>query len=48
VQDELSPIIRELAPAGIAVDKIPFLSVGEDLGSRTVVCERESPLSGGE
>jgi hypothetical protein len=45
-QDELSPVIQDLAPVDCKA-QIPFLAVSDDLGSRSVVCERTSGLSGG-
>ena len=46
IQEELSPFIRDLSAS--VTSAIPYLAVAEDLGSRVIVCERESPLSGGK
>ncbi|XP_062584917.1 eEF1A lysine and N-terminal methyltransferase-like [Saccostrea cucullata] len=47
VKHELSSKVMELAPPGFKDGvQIPFLSLGEDIGSRTVVCEGHSQLSG--
>lgn len=47
VKQELSLKVMELAPPGYKEGvQIPFLSLGEDIGSRTVVCEGHSELSG--
>ncbi len=46
VQAELSPIIRQLAPSCTGA-AMPFLAVADDLGSRNIVCQKVSPLSGG-
>ncbi|XP_019875061.2 eEF1A lysine and N-terminal methyltransferase homolog isoform X2 [Aethina tumida] len=47
VQDELSDIVCNLAPANMTTKKIPFLSLGSDVGKRTVRHEGKSELSGG-
>ncbi|KAM4812191.1 eEF1A lysine and N-terminal methyltransferase isoform X2 [Urocitellus parryii] len=47
VQAELSPRVMELAPAGMPPQQqVPFLSVGGDIGVRTVQHQDCSPLSG--
>lgn len=47
IQAELSARVMELAPAGMpAQQQVPFLSVGGDLGERTVQHRDCSPLSG--
>ncbi|KAM6218573.1 eEF1A lysine and N-terminal methyltransferase isoform 1-T1 [Rhynchocyon petersi] len=47
IQAELSARVMELAPAEIpAQQKVPFLSVGGDIGIRTVQHQACSPLSG--
>ncbi|XP_071010402.1 eEF1A lysine and N-terminal methyltransferase-like isoform X2 [Oncorhynchus clarkii lewisi] len=47
VQSELSPMVMELAPPGMpANQKVPFLSVGGELGWREVVSHGTSDLSG--
>nr|XP_046156604.1 eEF1A lysine and N-terminal methyltransferase-like isoform X2 [Oncorhynchus gorbuscha] len=47
VQSELSPMVMELAPPGMpANQKVPFLSVGGELGWRAVVSHGTSDLSG--
>ncbi|XP_028386464.1 eEF1A lysine and N-terminal methyltransferase isoform X2 [Phyllostomus discolor] len=47
IQAELSARVMELAPAGMpAQQQVPFLSVGGDLGERTVRHRDCSPLSG--
>nr|XP_022321268.1 methyltransferase-like protein 13 [Crassostrea virginica]XP_022321269.1 methyltransferase-like protein 13 [Crassostrea virginica] len=47
VKQELSVKVMELAPPGFKEGvQIPFLSLGDDIGSRTVVCEGHSDLSG--
>ncbi|XP_023860165.1 eEF1A lysine and N-terminal methyltransferase isoform X2 [Salvelinus sp. IW2-2015] len=47
VQSELSPMVMELAPPGMPTNqKVPFLSVGGELGWREVVSHGTSDLSG--
>nr|XP_035936450.1 eEF1A lysine and N-terminal methyltransferase isoform X3 [Halichoerus grypus] len=47
IQAELSARVMELAPAGMpAQQQVPFLSVGGDIGVRTVQHQDCSPLSG--
>ncbi|XP_047560683.1 eEF1A lysine and N-terminal methyltransferase isoform X2 [Lutra lutra] len=47
IQAELSARVMELAPAGMpAQQQVPFLSVGGDIGVRTVQHQGCSPLSG--
>ncbi|XP_070353371.1 eEF1A lysine and N-terminal methyltransferase isoform X2 [Equus asinus] len=47
IQAELSARVMELAPAGMpARQQVPFLSVGGDIGVRTVQHQDCSPLSG--
>ncbi|XP_054977601.1 eEF1A lysine and N-terminal methyltransferase isoform X1 [Sorex araneus] len=47
IQAELSARVLELAPAGMpAQHQVPFLSVGGDIGERTVRHQACSPLSG--
>ncbi|XP_066117257.1 eEF1A lysine and N-terminal methyltransferase [Saccopteryx bilineata] len=47
IQAELSARVMELAPAGMpAQQQVPFLSVGGDIGVRTVRHQDCSPLSG--
>ncbi|XP_006887489.1 PREDICTED: methyltransferase-like protein 13 isoform X1 [Elephantulus edwardii] len=47
IQAELSARVMELAPAGMPVQqKVPFLSVGGDIGIRTVQHQACSPMSG--
>ncbi|XP_040840189.1 eEF1A lysine and N-terminal methyltransferase isoform X2 [Ochotona curzoniae] len=47
IQAELSARVLELAPAGMpAQQQVPFLSVGGDIGVRTVQHQGCSPLSG--
>ncbi|XP_054646850.1 eEF1A lysine and N-terminal methyltransferase isoform X2 [Dunckerocampus dactyliophorus] len=47
VQSELSPMVMELAPPGMADNQqVPFLSVGGDLGWREVVSRGKSKHSG--
>lgn len=47
IQAELSARVMELAPAGMpAQQQVPFLSVGGDIGVRTVRHQDRSPLSG--
>ncbi|XP_047377763.1 eEF1A lysine and N-terminal methyltransferase isoform X2 [Sciurus carolinensis] len=47
VQAELSTRVMELAPAGMPPQQqVPFLSVGGDIGVRTVQHQDRSPLSG--
>ncbi len=46
VKAELSPLIMELSPS-CSASAMPFLAVQDDLGNRTIVCTRESGLSGG-
>ncbi|KAM6921417.1 eEF1A lysine and N-terminal methyltransferase [Xenentodon cancila] len=47
VQSELSPVVMDLAPPGMAANQqVPFLSVGGDLGWREEVSRGVSPLSG--
>ncbi|XP_077013085.1 eEF1A lysine and N-terminal methyltransferase isoform X2 [Tamandua tetradactyla] len=47
IQAELSARVMELAPAGMpAQQQVPFLSVGGDIGVRTVQHQDRSPLSG--
>ncbi|XP_048777270.2 eEF1A lysine and N-terminal methyltransferase-like isoform X2 [Ostrea edulis] len=47
VKGELSSKVIELAPPGFRDGvQIPFLSLGDDIGSRTVVCEGHSEMSG--
>ncbi|XP_064928274.1 eEF1A lysine and N-terminal methyltransferase isoform X5 [Columba livia] len=47
IQAELSGKVMELAPPGLpAWQKVPFLSVGGDIGVRTVQHRDTSPLSG--
>ncbi|KAM6165622.1 eEF1A lysine and N-terminal methyltransferase isoform 2-T2 [Erethizon dorsatum] len=47
IQAELSAIVMELAPAGMPTQQqVPFLSVGGDIGVRTVQHQGCSPLSG--
>ncbi|XP_058516653.1 eEF1A lysine and N-terminal methyltransferase isoform X2 [Ochotona princeps] len=47
IQAELSARVLELAPAGMpAQQQVPFLSVGGDIGVRTVQHQDCSPLSG--
>ncbi|XP_073903584.1 eEF1A lysine and N-terminal methyltransferase isoform X3 [Castor canadensis] len=47
IQAELSARVMELAPAGMPPQqKVPFLSVGGDIGVRTVQHQDCSPLSG--
>ncbi|KAM4861394.1 eEF1A lysine and N-terminal methyltransferase isoform 2-T2 [Thomomys bottae] len=47
IQAELSARVMELAPAGMpSQQKVPFLSVGGDIGVRTVQHQDCSPLSG--
>jgi hypothetical protein len=47
VQEELNPKIMELCPHGLAKgEKIPYLTVEEGLGTRTVVATGTSLLSG--
>ena len=48
VQSELSPLVLPLAPeaAREAANTIPFMTSQEGLGSRTVLQEAESALSG--
>lgn len=47
IQDELSQKVMELAPKGSDKNiKVPFLSIGEDIGNRKVVYEGKSELSG--
>ncbi|XP_054567421.1 eEF1A lysine and N-terminal methyltransferase isoform X4 [Eptesicus fuscus] len=47
IQAELSARVMELAPAGMpAQQQVPFLSVGGDIGVRTIQHQDCSPLSG--
>ncbi|EDV29653.1 uncharacterized protein TRIADDRAFT_49728 [Trichoplax adhaerens] len=47
IQDELSAKVLELKPDGLShKHQIPYLSVGDNLGNRTVICEGKSELSG--
>ncbi|XP_077757798.1 eEF1A lysine and N-terminal methyltransferase isoform X4 [Canis aureus] len=47
IQAELSARVMELAPAGMpSQQQVPFLSVGGDIGVRTVQHQNCSPLSG--
>ncbi|KAM5239017.1 eEF1A lysine and N-terminal methyltransferase isoform 2-T2 [Ctenodactylus gundi] len=47
IQAELSARVMELAPVGMpAQQQVPFLSVGGDIGFRTVQHKDRSPLSG--
>jgi hypothetical protein len=47
VQQELSPAILTMVPKECALDKnIPFLAVADDIGSRFIVAEGSSKLSG--
>ncbi|XP_045403321.1 eEF1A lysine and N-terminal methyltransferase [Lemur catta] len=47
IQAELSARVMELAPAGMpAQQQVPFLSVGGDIGVRTVQHQDRSPMSG--
>lgn len=47
IQDELSAKVMELAPSRLPSNsKVPFLSVGEDLGSRDIRQRGESKFSG--
>ncbi|KAM3619657.1 uncharacterized protein V6R79_011431 [Siganus canaliculatus] len=47
VQSELSPMVMDLAPPGMAANQqVPFLSVGGDLGWREEVSRGVSALSG--
>ncbi|KAI9914512.1 hypothetical protein PsorP6_007626 [Peronosclerospora sorghi] len=47
VQEELNPKVLELAPDTLGFDeKIPYLTVEEGLGSRNIVHQGMSPLSG--
>lgn len=49
VQAELSPIVRRLVPPALlraGGGGVPFLAVAEDIGSRTLVAEGVSALSG--
>ncbi|XP_069175282.1 eEF1A lysine and N-terminal methyltransferase isoform X2 [Procambarus clarkii] len=47
IQEELSARVMELAPSALPSNtKIPFLSVGEDLGSRKEVTRGQSQYSG--
>ncbi|XP_004756762.3 eEF1A lysine and N-terminal methyltransferase isoform X1 [Mustela putorius furo] len=47
IQAELSARVMELAPAGMpAQQQVPFLSVGGDIGVRTIQHQGCSPLSG--
>ncbi|XP_023366553.1 methyltransferase-like protein 13 isoform X2 [Otolemur garnettii] len=47
IQAELSARVMELAPAGMPTQQqVPFLSVGGDIGVRTVQHQAYSPLSG--
>ncbi|CAL4094377.1 unnamed protein product, partial [Meganyctiphanes norvegica] len=47
IQDELSTKVMELAPSRLPSNtKVPFLSVGEDLGSREIRHRGESQFSG--
>uniref|UniRef100_A0ABM5G9K0 eEF1A lysine and N-terminal methyltransferase n=1 Tax=Pogona vitticeps TaxID=103695 RepID=A0ABM5G9K0_9SAUR len=45
IQAELSEKVMELAPAGLSA-QVPFLSVGGDIGIRTIQHRDTSPLSG--
>lgn len=46
VKAELSPLIPKLMPDAIPAVGIPFLSLGDDIGSATVVYTGRSELSG--
>ncbi|CAH2001857.1 unnamed protein product [Acanthoscelides obtectus] len=46
VQKELSDTICNLAPSSLNVKKIPFLSLGSDVGHRTIRYEGNSQFSG--
>ncbi|XP_033119129.1 eEF1A lysine and N-terminal methyltransferase-like [Anneissia japonica] len=47
IQDELSGNIMELSPADLPGNtKVPFLSIGNDIGKRTIVQSGTSELSG--
>lgn len=45
VQRELDPYITSIAPHGLT-DKIPYLSLGTDVGQRQLVCKGSSDFSG--
>ncbi|XP_071947515.1 eEF1A lysine and N-terminal methyltransferase-like [Antedon mediterranea] len=47
IQDELSGDVMELAPSDLPENtKVPFLSIGDDIGKRTIVERGTSQLSG--
>ncbi|XP_063984530.1 eEF1A lysine and N-terminal methyltransferase homolog isoform X2 [Diachasmimorpha longicaudata] len=47
VQDELGPCVRNLSPPGLPPNyKIEYLSLGADIGSREILHEGESKISG--
>ncbi|KAL1491714.1 hypothetical protein ABEB36_012271 [Hypothenemus hampei] len=46
VKDELEDVVRNLAPANLGKSKIPFLTLGADIGKRTVRYEGTSYFSG--
>lgn len=46
VQEELSNSIRNLAPSGLKNQRIPFLSLGSDVGKRETIFQGKSNLSG--
>ena len=47
IKSELSPKILELMPKNLIIDsKIPFLTIGEDIGERNIVFKGKSDFSG--
>ncbi|XP_066141878.1 eEF1A lysine and N-terminal methyltransferase homolog isoform X1 [Euwallacea fornicatus] len=46
VKEELEGVVRNLAPANFNLQKIAFLTLGSDLGKRTVIHEGTSAYSG--
>ena len=46
VKKEIGESISNLAPAGLSVTEIPFLSLGTDVGKRTICYEGTSEISG--
>ncbi|XP_050307545.1 eEF1A lysine and N-terminal methyltransferase homolog isoform X2 [Anthonomus grandis grandis] len=46
VKQELADIVCNLAPANLSTRKIPFLTLGSDLGKRTVIYEGTSYFTG--